>query len=313
MSALGQAQSSSRFRLPTAAAITEKLPRMLRRHKLMKAWMALTSEDPVQLVRIRDTHFAYADMSDGFLRLIPIDGHYDEDFFIVADAFMRAGGSFLDVGANYGLLSFGLAGRHGDRIDFHLFEPNAKLVETFARSQLLYPHMRCTMNQVAVSDRAGEVRFSIVEDQTGTSHISTADEAGGVIVPAITLDGYLAEKGLERVELLKMDVEGFELSVLRGGEGSLRARRIQAVYFEYFEKQLTRVASPDELIGFLEAAGFVTCFCRTCDFASRARPSHTIKAGLPGHGLDLLPVEGFTRPAMTDLLAVPAENLTRLG
>jgi FkbM family methyltransferase len=299
--------------LPTAAQITERLPRFLRRHKLMTAWMALTGESPVQLVRIRDQTCAYADMSDGFMRLIPIDGGYDDDFFRVADMFMGEGTTFLDVGANFGLLSFGLAGRHGGGIDCHLFEPNARLVAIIERSRQLYPQMRCTVNPVAVSDQAGEVSFSLNDQQSGVSHISTADESGGVVVPAITLDGYLEGKGLERVELLKIDVEGFELSALRGAEASLRARRIEAVYFEYFEKYLTRVAPPEELITFLAAAGFVTCFCRNWDISARSQPSHTIKPGLPGHGLGLLPIDGFALPAMTDLLAVPSENLTRLA
>ena len=61
---------------------------MLRRHRLMKAWMRLTREDPLQLVRIRDDAFGYADLSDGFLRLIVIDGAFDEDFFRIADALL---------------------------------------------------------------------------------------------------------------------------------------------------------------------------------------------------------------------------------
>jgi hypothetical protein len=75
----------------------------------MKAWMRPTGEDPLQLVRIRGDSFGYADLSDGFLRLIVIDGEYDKDFFRVADALLREGGEFLDVEANHGLLSFGLA------------------------------------------------------------------------------------------------------------------------------------------------------------------------------------------------------------
>jgi hypothetical protein len=50
--------------LPTTAQLFERLPRVLRRHRLMKTWMALTGEDPLQLVRIREGHFGYADMSD---------------------------------------------------------------------------------------------------------------------------------------------------------------------------------------------------------------------------------------------------------
>ena len=182
----------SRDMFPSAASVVEKLPRILRRHRLMTGWMKLTGEDPVQLVRIRDEAFGYADMSDGFLRLIVIDKHYDEDFFQIADAILAGGGTFLDVGANYGLLSFGLAGRHGAAIDFHLLEPNPTLVRTIGRTRILYPDMRCTLNAMAVSDKSGSVSFAINEVQSGASHI--AADGNGVETPAITRF-YIAERG----------------------------------------------------------------------------------------------------------------------
>jgi FkbM family methyltransferase len=296
--------------IPTAADLIERLPRPLRRHRLMTAWMRLTGESPVQLVRIRDDIFGYADMSDGFLRLIVINKNYDPDFFTVADALLTDGGVCFDVGANYGLLSFGLAGRHGGGIDFHLFEPNLKLVETIGRTRLRFPQMRCTINAVAVSDRPGTVSFIIDETQSGASHIS---KDGGVDVPSVTLDSYIAEKDIDRVDLLKLDVEGYELRACRGVEASLRSGRIQAVYFEYFEKYLIRVSQPGALIDFLDSVGFTTCFCRANDYAPRGGPSHTLAEELRGNGLKLLPVEGHSRPSMIDLLAVPRENLVPLA
>ena len=104
--------------IPTASQVVEKLPRFFRRHKLMTGWMRLTGENPVQLVRIRDDYFGYADLSDGFLRLIVIDRGLEADFFTIADAILASGGVFLDVGANYGFLSFGLGGRHDGSIRF---------------------------------------------------------------------------------------------------------------------------------------------------------------------------------------------------
>ena len=295
----------------------EKLPRVLRRHRLMTAWMKLTSEPELQLVRVRDNYFAYADMSDGFLRLIVIDGHFEEDFFRIADALLASGGVFFDVGANYGLLSFGLAGRYGERVDFHLFEPNAGLVESIERSKVLYPAMRCTVNRVAVSDREGVVSFLVNHTQTGASHVLTegaGDEAGELVkVSSIVLDKYVETFGLSRVDLLKLDIEGHELVALRGASRALEGRRIHAVYFEYFEKWLQRVQPPEELLTFLEAKGYQVCLCRKGDLDSRGGATHTIKGGLPGHGLPLLPIQGHLLPAMTDLMAVPRENLVQLA
>jgi FkbM family methyltransferase len=296
--------------LPTASALFEKLPRPLRRHRLMTAWMSLTGENPLQLVRIRGNCFGYADMSDGFLRLIVIDGDFESDFFRIADAFLAGGGVFLDVGANHGLLSCGLAGCHAGNVHFHLFEPNPKLVASIRQSVAHYPSMQYSINPVAVSDRVGTTSFQIDEGQTGASHISDRD---GIAVPTTTFDHYLDQAHIPRVELLKIDIEGYELLALRGARRSLEVRRIQAIYFEYFEKCLVRVSPPRELLEYLDALGYEVCFCRQGDLVPRGGATHTVRKELPGHGVPLLPVKGHEIPAMTDLIAVPKENIVAIA
>ena len=262
--------------LPTAAALVEKLPRPLRRHRLMTTWMRLTGEDPLQLVRIRGDAFAYADMSDGFLRLIPIEGGYDDDFFRVADALLEGGGDFLDVGANYGLLSFGLAARLSERVRFHLFEPIPRLLAAIEKTRGLYPGMQASVIAAAVTDYDGVASFAVAEEQTGRSHI---DPSGALKTRCLRLDSYLAETGIDQVALLKLDVEGYELPALRGAAAALRRRAIKGIYFEYFEKYLVRVGPPADLIGYLDAAGYEVCFCREYDLANAGGATHTLAAG----------------------------------
>ena len=295
--------------LPTAAALVEKLPRPLRRHRLMTAWMRLTGEDPLQLVRIRGDAFGYADMRDGFLRLIVIERDYDHDFFRIADALLADGGEFFDVGANYGLLSFGLAGTLADRVRFHLFEPIPRLLDAIERTRALYPAMTARVNAAAVTDYDGEVSFEVAEEQTGRSHI---DPCGALKTRCVKLDSYLAERGIAEIALLKLDVEGYELPALRGAAAALAARAVGAIYFEYFEKYLVRVGPPAELITFLDDAGYEVCFCREHDLAGAGGPTHTLAQGLAGHGLPLTPVRGRALPAMTDLFAAPKERLVGL-
>lgn len=290
--------------IPSAASVTEKLPRLLRRHRLMKAWMALTGEPALQLVRIRDNHFAYADMNEGFLRLIVIDQAFETDFFEIADRLLGNGGTFFDVGANYGLLSFGLAGRHGASIDFHLFEPNPSLASAIQRSRQAYPSMRMSLNEVAVGEREGVVAFEINPEHTGASHISEA--VTGVEVPCVTLDDYIAGSAVSTIDLLKIDIEGFELPALRGGRTSLERRAIRAVYFEYCEKWLRRVGEPGDLLRFIEAVGFVPCLCRSADLTAAGGATRAVD------GVPLRPLDGRQPPASTDLIAVPKERIASL-
>jgi FkbM family methyltransferase len=98
-------------------------------------------------------------MSDGFLRLVVIEGHYEKEFFRIADQLLSRGGVFFDVGANYGLLSFGLANKFGETVRVHLFEPNPSLVRSIERTRELYHSMQSVVNEVAVSDENGSVLF----------------------------------------------------------------------------------------------------------------------------------------------------------
>ncbi len=296
--------------LPTAASLFERLPRFFRRHKLMLGWMKLTGESALQLVRIRDESFGFADMSDGFLRLIVIDGDFEADFFRIADALLARGGVFIDAGANYGLLSFGMAGQFSDRVNFHLFEPNPKLVPSIHKSLALYPQMRCKIHQTALSDHEGSVTLLFNPTQSGASHI--ASDGSGEEAASTTLDHYFEREHLKRIELLKMDVEGFEMAVLRGARRSLQTQSIRAVYFEYFQKFLGRVEPPGDVLEFLESFEYEVCFCRSFDLKTYGAATHTLRKGLPGHGLQLLPIRGHVRPKGTDLLAVPKGSLVPL-
>lgn len=293
--------------LPTASSLVEKLPKYFRRHALIKGWMKITGENPIQKVRIRDNTFAYADMREGFLRLIVIEKEFETEFFSIADLLLYGGGTFFDIGANYGLLSFGLGARH-ENVSFHLFEPNPLLVAQMNRTLQEYPNMRIWLNNVAVSNQYGTLRLKINLLHTGGSHISAKDEEG-VVVQAIRLDDYINDHAIEKIDLMKIDVEGFELPALEGASNSLASRRINAVYFEYAEKQLKRFCNPEEVLEFFKSVGFTVCFCRSHDYAKRGGITHYFDVGSSGRRLEVLPIEGYELPQMTDLLAIPKELL----
>ena len=54
---------------------------------------------------------------------------------------------------------------------------------------------------------------------------------------------------------------------------------------------------------------YQVCFSHSWDLDTYGPATHTIREGMPGHGLPLIPVTGHKMPAGTDLLAVPKRNL----
>jgi hypothetical protein len=83
------------------------------------------------------------------------------------------------------------------------------------------------------------------------------DREDRVTVPLKTLGDCLAEWGVDKVDLLKMDVEGFEPQVLAGTRSALRAGRIRAILCELNDWWLRQAGgSAEELFSLICSEGF---------------------------------------------------------
>lgn len=140
-------------------------------------------------------------------------------------SWLQPGAVALDVGANRGIWSWHLR-RTGAVV--HAFEPNAALAE-----RLRHALPDVVVHACALSDREGEaeLRLPVVQGVAydGWATVETDNRFPTLAVQAErrqrillrTLDGFR----FERVDFLKIDVEGHELAVLRGAEETLRRCR----------------------------------------------------------------------------------------
>ncbi len=143
-------------------------------------------------------------------------------------------GVFVDVGANIGVLSLlALSDSIGS---VHSFEPNAAMM---ARLELTRKqHQRANrwhLYQSAVGAEPGALHLYVNQSFSGTSSLHSSWQGGGgvaVEVPVTTLDAWAAAEQVASVDVLKMDVEGWEASVLDGASETLRVHR-PFVWFEH--------------------------------------------------------------------------------
>lgn len=150
-------------------------------------------------------------------------GLYEEDVRHALREILRPGDMFLDVGAGIGYISAFGAGLVGKKGEVHSFEPvpqNFLKLKKFAEMNRGY---KIFLNQFALGDRNGEVVLYITKEHAVNNSIVRDFLLPGmiettIVVPVRRLDGYIKEKGLRGIRLIKIDVEGYEFPVLKGLE-----------------------------------------------------------------------------------------------
>jgi FkbM family methyltransferase len=168
-------------------------------------------------------------------------GSYEPEVRAEIKRWLKPGDVALDVGANVGWHALLMATRVGTAGRVCAFEPNdttrARLTAAIQANGLA----NVTVDSRAVSDRPGARSFEAPragEFWDGTGRL-TDDAASARRVNCVTLDAFVAEQRIGRVALMKIDVEGWELSVLRGGIATLKTHG-PVIVFEYDPMYVSR-------------------------------------------------------------------------
>ena len=184
------------------------------------------------------------DLSQGFLQKIyflkPTD--YEPETMAAIRRLVQPGMTALDIGAHTGFVTLLLASRVGKTGRVFGFEPvpeNFRLLEKNVRSNPL-PQVRLV--QLALSDQGGAATLTrnpvndgghSIGDQHQNPDFAGRDlEQLQVQVPTQTLDGWLADQGIDRVDFIKIDVEGAEGLVFAGARRLLSSPAAPAIICE---------------------------------------------------------------------------------
>ena len=149
----------------------------------------------------------------------------------------------VDVGAHTGEYALSARAAFGPDATLHCFEPQPQTFDLLERRLRAQPRTSCY--PVALGERSGAARlFSEDASSVFTSFYEDAFGAPGHEITRVdevevrTLDEVAGEVGIDAIDLLKVDVEGHELAVLKGARGLLGAGAIGAVQFEFGERSL---------------------------------------------------------------------------
>jgi FkbM family methyltransferase len=159
------------------------------------------------------------DARDLIQQTILLEGVWDPPLTRFVERELGPGDVFIDVGAHVGYFTLLASRRVGPAGTVLSIEPNPfaveQLAQNLARSHIA--NVRVEHTACGESHRAVQLHLH-TESNSSMASLSTANATGGVSVevPCTTLDQLCLKHGLARVNLVKIDVEGAEPSVLRG-------------------------------------------------------------------------------------------------
>ncbi len=168
-----------------------------------------------------------------------LHGTYDKFLFDYMTTLPLKGTTIFDIGTHVGYHSLYFAKIVGDQGKVYAFEPNTFNIERIKLNLTKNTHVKnIYLKEVAVSNQMGEEEFLFSENiEGGTSSggfLDTSDplwrkevyvnegEFKRVKVKTVTLDSLIEENRAQKPSLLKIDVEGAENLIMKGGMKFLR-------------------------------------------------------------------------------------------
>ena len=172
------------------------------------------------------------DLEEGIDFSIYLLGAFERSTVATLRELVKAGDVVLDIGANIGAHTLGLAKNVGAAGRVYAFEPADFAFQKLLRNLALNPELekRTKALQVMLGSGAEKAPNGVYAswplervDSVHPKHRGRFVSTEGAVVD--TLDGFVAREKVSRINLIKMDVDGHELPVLQGGRSVLREQR----------------------------------------------------------------------------------------
>jgi FkbM family methyltransferase len=169
------------------------------------------------------------------------------------ESIAKEGMHVIDIGANIGITTVAIAKRIRRGGKLYSFEPVPEYFNILKDNVSSNGLENVKVYELAVTDQVGRVYFYQKELSSG---IVFEEGAKKFEVPTTTIDRFLNEEKIEKIDLINMDCEGSELLVLRGAKETLRKNKVK-IFCEIhhdFLKQLGQ--SVEDIVQYLQGLEF---------------------------------------------------------
>ena len=171
-------------------------------------------------------------------------------------ALAQTGDTVIDVGVNIGETLLNLANKVGGKGKVVGFEPALATFNKCRNNIALNPSLKnIALHRLALGRKEEEL-FIQVKDERNRGESSLSESAVGEKIKVTTLDLFAARENIPRVNLIKIDAEGFEMNVLLGAEQTI-LRFLPKLFIEVDDNLLKQQKySAEELVRWLMQRGY---------------------------------------------------------
>lgn len=151
-------------------------------------------------------------------------------FKILENIFDKKDVIVFDVGAHTGEWFNIFKKNYTENSTTYSFEPSSKSFEELSKIKCsgFFPY------KFALGDKSGMLYLTGDESGSSGSQIISSNTSGTTeSVKVKTLDEFCTENRVKEIDLLKIDIEGYELNLLRGAKKMLAEKKIKLIQFEF--------------------------------------------------------------------------------
>lgn len=169
------------------------------------------------------------------------------------ESIVEEGMSVIDIGANIGITTVAIAKKIGRKGKLYSFEPVPEYFNILKKNISSNRLENVKAYELAVTDQVGRAYFYQKGLSSGVLFEKGAEKFEA---PTTTIDRFLSEEKVERIDLINMDCEGSELLVLKGAKETLRKNKVN-IFCEIHHDFLKELGqSVEDLVEYLQGLEF---------------------------------------------------------
>lgn len=150
-------------------------------------------------------------------------------------------GIFLDIGANVGKFSILVGKKLGENGKVFAFEPEINNLKILKKNILINKIKNIEIIPLACSDKKGFADFFIDLNSSGGHSLYKNKSSKKISIETDTIDHFLKNNNIKKVDLVKIDVEGAEILVLKGAKETLKKNHPKIIFEAWNEDYLSKI------------------------------------------------------------------------